>query len=347
VFLNGGGFDSAPSNVAIEGIRVIRRIEAIGASKGIRFDRIDGGSFYIRGPHDVQILNSDWGPCPSSGSSGCANVQSFIETNDSEKQRTANVVVRGNRFHDFDIIVDGDHFECLFVTGGTNVTIEGNRFDNCETYGLLLAPRDWANFSNLVVRRNWFGRTCCLGGLSAPPGRYRISALAVIASEQSGGLRSALIQDNSFFQGQTMVIEGGRIGSGVRATGNIFGTRDCVRGVVYSDNVFPGSRCSASDRASIYGYSLDGYALRIDPARGAALRTAFRAVATGERLGGVIRELRRAHRPPPRGGWSTAALKRLLLDPVYTGGKFGAPGAHPALVSAAEWRKARAVLLRS
>ena len=118
------------------------------------------------------------GACASSGTSGCSGVQAFVDTDRNQSQQTRDVIVRGNTFHDFDIVTSGDHFECLFVTGGTSITIEQNRFFNCETYDLLLAPRDWANFSGLVVRNNSFGLDLLLRrslGAAGPNSQLRYS----------------------------------------------------------------------------------------------------------------------------------------------------------------------------
>ena len=346
IYLDGPDFDSAPSNIAIVGVVVERRIEVIGASHDIRLEQIDGGSFTVRGPHRVQILDSDWGPCPSSGPSGCSGQQTFVDSNRTESQQTSQVLVRGNTFHDFDIITDGDHFECLFVTGGSSITIERNRFSDCETYDLLLAPRDWANFERLVVRQNWFGRTCCFGGLSAPPGTERSSAIAIIASPGSGGLRNATITANSFVVGQTMVIEEGRVAAGVRATRNLFGATTCVPGVAYERNMFPRRTCGPRDRSSTYGYDHSGYRLRLRPARepGGARRVRRRGPRRLVELGRA--DLTPWSDRPPRGGWTTTTLRTMLGDQLYLGSQVGAPGSHPALVSPAVWRRVGRQLAR-
>ena len=229
---------NAPSHLVFRGFAYTEGFDMWGDARDILVDRINGGGFFIQGVDGVTVRNSDLGPCNSSPPGFCSRI--FINDGRGvEPTATRNVLFENNVIHDFRINASGDHWECIFSTGGTNVTIRGNHFYNCDTYAIATGARSWSVYDNWVIENNWFGRTCCFGTSD------RSSAIVM------GGpvpVASMLIRFNSFGPGQSVVTEGGTVGPNVRVLGNILGAKTCVPGISYSYNLTLVGACSSTDR---------------------------------------------------------------------------------------------------
>ena len=330
----GGGFGSTngPDRVTLKNVAVRKRVDLWGDVDHVRLENIDGGAFYVQGANNVLIKGGDWGPCDSSGPSECRS-QSFIAEDSRANEHTRNVTIDGAVFHDYVITAAGDHFECLFTTGGSNVTIRNSRFDNCRTYGIATGARPWARYNNWVIENNWFGRTCCFGTTD------RGSTILL------GGdppVSDTLIRYNTFLRGQGVVSEGGDVGANIRVVKNILTQAECLRGIRYNGNLFARGTCSTEDRSGVYGYRFNGVRLKVDRPSGKAIRAAYAAVGEGEPLRSVARMMARSRRPSPPGGWNARTLRQLLADDVYLGRRLGRQSEHAALVSGSRWRQVQA-----
>jgi len=203
-----------------------------GDADNIVVDSIDGGTIYIEGASNVVVRNSDLGPCDSAGNSNCRN---FI-LDPPGQATTNNITFEDNTIHDFHLTVAGDHFEAFYTRGGGNIVFRGNHFWSNDTYHIRFEnPRSW------TVENNWFGDTCCNGGLRSTGGTSRKSSLEV------GGSSNVLIRFNSFAPGQSVLTEKGAV-SNVRIVGNVLGEQTCVPGAIYGYNVSLRGTCSATDR---------------------------------------------------------------------------------------------------
>jgi chitodextrinase len=235
---NGCYSSRGPAHLVFRGFSVVEAIGGWSDARDILFENINGGGLVLQGMNGVTVRNSDFGPCNSSPPGSCARVMILDDNRDPTP--TQNILLENNTIHDFVISAAGDHWECIFATGGTNVTIRGNHFYNCETYAIATGARDYSSYENWLIENNWFGRTCCFGTSD------RGSAIVM------GGpvpVKDTLIRFNSFGPGQSVVTEGGTVGPNVRAVGNIFGSRACVSGISYSYNLAVGGGCSSTDRA--------------------------------------------------------------------------------------------------
>ena len=334
-FGDGIGSTNGPDRITLKDFAVRDLISLWGDVENVVLTRINGGAFYIQGARNVLIKGGDWGPCDSSGPSEC-RTQSFITEDNRVPEYTRNVTIDGATFHDHVITAHGDHFECLYTTGGSNVTIRNSYFNNCRTYAIAAFGRTWARYDGWVIENNWLGRTCCVTGVGD-----RQSALML------GGdvaVSNMLIRSNTFLRGQGVVQEGHDVGSNVRVVNNVLTQTGCLRGVRYSGNLFDSGSCSSGDRRSVYGYRFDGVRLRVDGPRARAIRAAYALVARGTSLGGVARLLARAGRPSPSGGWNVRTLRDLLADEVYLGRRLGRKSQHVPLVRNALWQHAHRVL---
>jgi hypothetical protein len=331
-----GSGTPGPSGVTVRKMAVTEVSIWTPASE-VTLDQIDGGSFVIQGARNVRILGGDWGPCDSSGPSAC-RTQNFITDDTRLGQVSRDILIDGAVIHDYKITAPEDHFECLYMTGGTNITIRNTRFANCETYAIYLTPRPWAAFRNLVIERNRFGRTCCLGTSD------RSSAINFGGTPDSPGVRSTSIRRNSFVPGQGVVQEGGPATAEVAITGNILEHTGCITNVSYGGNFFRTKACAESDRITTVGYVLDGDRLVLAQPEAKALRVAYATLAAGGTPKQAMTAVRRL-RPAPR-GWTAARLRALIGDPFYLGSVVGPPGAHPAVVGPKVWRKAQQALAR-
>jgi hypothetical protein len=243
---NGQG-TAAASWVTVKNMAVTSDTQAFTPGKNIEFDNIDGGDFYLRGVQNVLVNGGDWGPCNSSAIGNAADACSSpakIDSPSGGEQANNNITIQNANFHDFLITRSGDHFECLDVWGGANVTVQNSKFWNCEIYDISVAPGAGAcvGMPNLTIQNNWFGRSENQGGAA------RISAVEL--DTRCVGFSNAVVRFNSFASGQGMDLEAGTTGSGLSAVGNIFGigaSSNCITGVAYSYNVWQSGSCGTGD----------------------------------------------------------------------------------------------------
>jgi hypothetical protein len=334
-FGGGVGWTNAPDRITLKSFTVRKRVDLWGDVEHVTLERIDGGAFYIQGVNNVLIKGGDWGPCDSSGPSECRS-QSFVTEDGRLNEHTRNVTIDGAVFHDYVITGVGDHFECLFTTGGSNVTIRNSRFYNCRTYAIAAGAREWAHYDHWVIENNWFGRTCCVTGVGD-----RNSAIMFGGDV---GVSNMVIRFNTFIRGQGVVQEGHVVGANNRVVNNILSQTGCIHGIHYSGNLFIGTTCSRADKGFAYGYRFNGVRLKVDGSRAKAIRAAYATVAQGKSLRTVAHVLARMRRPSPAGGWTVRTLRRLLADDVYLGRRLGRQKQHAALVSPTRWRQVQRML---
>jgi len=237
---------NSPDHLTIRGLTYSGNIVMWGDATFITIENVSGGSVLIQGAQDITIRNSEFGPCPSTGGS-CGRFFILDGFGEGEPTRTSRILVENNTIHDYTITAAADHWECVFTTGGTDVTIRGNRIYNCDTYDLVMGDNGAsAGFVRWIIENNWFGDTCCFGGMRTTGGSSRESAVNLYA------LTDAVIRFNSFAPGQKITNEGGGSVSNVRIIGNIIGASGaCAVGATYSFNLFTtGTGCGTS-RATI------------------------------------------------------------------------------------------------
>jgi hypothetical protein len=245
------GFSSdGPDDLVIDGFKLTWGIEAWSDAANVTVQNVDGGSFFVQGPTNLALKNSDWGPCTPSGSyngqfSACRH---YFEGDPNSGQPRllagSNILLENNTFHDMVIDVSGAHWECLFmnVVGLSNVTFRGNSFSNCETDAISIGNGgSSSNISgNWVFENNTIG--ACPGGTAGGNGPYCVNFTGIPWAANVN------FRNNTFVVGEYLGCEAG-CGSypGLTVSGNTFGAGTvCIPGATYLDNIFmaPGSGCS-------------------------------------------------------------------------------------------------------
>jgi hypothetical protein len=70
------------------------------------------------------------------------------------------MVIENNYWHDISLVTPGVHNECMYVDGGSNAIIRGNRFVKCPTMALFFTNYNGGPpYSNVLVEDNVFGHT--------------------------------------------------------------------------------------------------------------------------------------------------------------------------------------------
>ena len=155
------GNSTAPDWIAVNNLTIYEVFEAFGPAHNITVDHQHGGNDGTNGGHHILFENSEFGPCSDSyGPSEewpCAQHGS-IESGTTESKYTAEYVTFAhNLFRDFQ--TEG-HFECMFLSGGHHLLIEGNRFANCSEEGIFVqeATHELGWIDYLTIQNNLFGR---------------------------------------------------------------------------------------------------------------------------------------------------------------------------------------------
>ena len=155
------GNASAPDWAAFNNLTIYETFDAFGPAHNITVDHQRGGSDGTNGGHHILFENSEYGPCSDSyGPSEewpCAQHGS-IESGNTESKFTAEYVTFAhNLFRKFE---SEGHFECIFISGGHHLLIEGNHFANCSEEGIFVqeAEHKLGWIDGLTIQNNILGR---------------------------------------------------------------------------------------------------------------------------------------------------------------------------------------------
>ena len=324
-----------------------RGIAAFNGTSDVVLEDIRAANFYLNGIKRFTILGGDWGPCLTT-STGTQSNERVDGCSNSKIDGTGNedVVIRNAVFHDYRIIPgSGAHFECLFVLGVDGLKIQRNRFEDCEFYAIFF--QNLGNpTSNVLIEGNWF---------ETPWNGHNVQnrSAAVEFSPRKRPFTNFVIQRNSFRGAGSLSLNGdadGTVYSGFRVGRNIAmgyaGT--CYANVRFLSNIWiprGGSTCHGTDRLRIFGYVAADGSLRPAANEVRTVRRIFRSIARGGSPAAVARALTRDGVPAPTGGWwNTQTVRDVATDRVYRGAQFGAPGAHPPLVTVSSWQAAQRAL---
>jgi chitodextrinase len=236
---------TASRRITLKGFAVTNSLVAIGANH-LRWENIDGGSFYIQSSQNLELVGNDWGPCRSPVSNECGKTTAKIESNTRiHGVKTDTVLIDRNNFHDYTIVDgSGDHWECFNLWGGSNITVQNSRFWNCEIYDLYLASGAIGSDAfggTILIQNNWFGRAQNVSGSARQS--------AVVVDTRYGSNAAAVIRYNSFAPGQGVVIESAVNSTltGMRVIGNIFGIApNCIGNVTYDHNLWSSGSCGTN-----------------------------------------------------------------------------------------------------
>lgn len=199
-----GSYDvpqSGPTHLTIRDVRSSRTpqgsIGIVGVDD-VTLENLDFSNFYENWSSNLTIRGGDYGPC-TVPSNSCANSKLDVETG-------ANITIDGALFHDMRIVPNsGEHFECLIVFGGQNITIRNSTFRDCEFYDIFLQHPVWAGSRfdgssprNILIERSTFDVTWDNGHDG------RTSAIAF--SPRRVPFRDVLIRCNTFLAGASISV---------------------------------------------------------------------------------------------------------------------------------------------
>ena len=124
-------------------------------SSYITLENLDAGSVRSWKADHLTVKGGDYGPCDAvTGNNVCSNNMQDVSTN---------VLIEGAYFHDleYDPSAPDAHWECMYLNGGRNVTIRGNRFERCAIFDLFVTisgpDAEAIGHENLTIENNWFG----------------------------------------------------------------------------------------------------------------------------------------------------------------------------------------------
>jgi chitodextrinase len=198
--LGSGTANSGPEHLTIRNIRDSRspqgEFQFVGVND-ITVENLDAANFYTNFSSNLTIRGGDWGPCTVPGP--CGNSKLDVETG-------SNILVENALFHDYRIVPwSGEHFECMIVFGGRNLTIRGNTFRDCEFYDIFLQHPVWAGSrfdgrapESILIENNSFDVTWDNGS----DGRKS----AVAFSPRRVPFRDVLVRCNTFLLGAQVIV---------------------------------------------------------------------------------------------------------------------------------------------
>jgi hypothetical protein len=266
VILGGLNIDGA-DHVAVTGMELVVKPAEPGAgnqrgifvgpgSSFVQLERMDAGSVETWMADHILVRGGDYGPCDAvwGASNVCSNNKLDV---------SSNVTVYGARFHDmrFDESCFGPggdcHWECMYVNGGRNITIQNSAFRNCAIFDIFatVSGPDAAALGHdgLTIENNWFGTPWTEDAGGGSPARGTALALAWCGSSPHG-YQNVRIAFNSFQSNTGLFVD--RVPEclfrNVQVIGNLMMRGTCDRDFAYAYNAYStassGSTCSSTDR---------------------------------------------------------------------------------------------------
>lgn len=329
------------------------RVTSANATSHQMFQNLRGATFQIWGTTFVTIRDSDWGP--------------GTEPMDSESRITpdggvlnsypAHIVLDHIVLHDQNSVdLLQHHNGGLMLVAGHDIVIRNSAFLRNVVYDIEVqdftnsscCSMKYGNAFNVTLEGNTF-RAPVLG----PPygtAQQLAGQPEVQFDPQGGGWSNWTIRRNIFEEGLGTSFDGdGSFYRNFTVERNIAGRlTDCGganSGAVWRDNIIAGGRCGSRSAGVPFGYQLKD--MRLVPSEAAAtIRSVFGAAAAGASpaRAAMIARSDGSRRPPA--GWTAAAVRSILTNRLYLGGRYGPAGAHPGLVSARVWKAAQHALSR-
>jgi hypothetical protein len=208
----------------------------------ITLENIDAGSVSSWFADHLTVRGGDYGPCNAvSGDNVCSNNKQDVSTN---------VLIENAYFHDleYDASAPDAHWECMYLNGGKNVTIRGNRFERCAIFDLFVtisgSDARAIGHENLTIENNYFAPAT--NGLGSPSRGWSSLAVSWCQNSSQPAYRNVLIQGNNFADGKAGIERdlnadaAGCRWSNVQVKGNRLLWQGCQNGWTYESNVFFG-----------------------------------------------------------------------------------------------------------
>jgi hypothetical protein len=124
-------------------------------STGFTARNLDVAWFGIWGSRNTSVIGGDIGPSLVGGE--FHTVWITFGDHDGEPR---NLLLDGVYFHDFSKAKEGDHTQCIFITGGNGVTIRNSRFVRCDVFSIFAGTPWWKQglppLRNVTIENNFF-----------------------------------------------------------------------------------------------------------------------------------------------------------------------------------------------
>jgi uncharacterized repeat protein (TIGR01451 family) len=234
-----------PSNVRVEDVIVNGGVAAYNPARFIDLVRIDARSFYLNSVQDVLVKDGDWGPSLTGDDNSKIDLSGGTGYQPNER-----ITIDGAYFHDYRVDSPTDHFECLIIFSGTDITVRNSRFRNCEYYDIFLQHISSDRpLSDITIENNFFDRPW--NGQGA-----QVRTTGIEFAPVRNTFSNVTIRNNSFREETGISWSRDSEFTNTKVVGNLIGRSDfCPAGVSYSYNVTTGITCSPSDRAvSTFAY---------------------------------------------------------------------------------------------
>ena len=315
VGVDAGSNQHSASNWTLQNATVAGGFALFAPGHNITINHVQTGNFYMGGPWNVTVENSNLGPCynlvslPAGQTNGNGDPgptyspNPAISCNDNIKLDSdgtlANITFKNNVIHDFlDDDSNGyyDHFECVFVDGGTNIMFDSNEFYDCQIYSIFIQDFGGHGLNGLTIQNNWFWADqgimgACTFDVSGCPAENAggVHPNTIVFGGNGANEKNILIRYNTFDPCCGIGDEGTpslSSGANARIVGNLLGdavaqggtTPYCIANISYGYNLMQTShggshvgRCGTGDQTTStiptmgtgqYGSTLDDLHLR-------------------------------------------------------------------------------------
>jgi hypothetical protein len=160
------------SHVTFSGLTMGLFWKVENGADGVTLRNVTTKVFTIRSASNVSVIGGSVGPWDSNKLAPIEDSQ--VGEWEKSRPQPTHILIDGVRFHDFTHHYDPSaHTECLQFMAGIDVTIENNRFRNCDADDIYIRG-DFGPIRNFLIQNNFFAHagsgffTVRLSGPTAP-----------------------------------------------------------------------------------------------------------------------------------------------------------------------------------
>lgn len=235
-----GALKVRADNVEVRSMQMLEW-NAYEESTGFTARNLDVAWFGIWGSHNTSVIGGDVGPSLVGGE--FHTVWITFGDHDGEPR---NLLLDHVYFHDFSKAKEGDHTQCIFITGGDGVTIRNSRFVRCDVFSIFAGTPWWKQglppLRNVTIENNFFDA-------STWGGSYNCCSYAI----RFAGDWSRLDNFRFAYNSSKMPMAFGdkeTPKSNFQIVGNVMPSDGCSSKEIYRYNVLIGGpKCSSTDRS--------------------------------------------------------------------------------------------------
>ncbi|MDB5165014.1 MAG: hydrolase family protein [Candidatus Saccharibacteria bacterium] len=206
-------------------------------------DMVFHGAVSASGAQQLTITGGSWGDAAVTNDAVHPVFQAYAGSG--SPVTPDGLTISGVYIHDIQRPNPSLHTACLEIAAGTNITVRGNRFHNCDELGSLVTPSGSNTVSNITYENNIFEATKSVGGTGV--GTYTLQI-----DPTNAAILNFTVRNNTFIKPWTVGTGSVNVSSGSFTNNLGYSNGSCATAInqawTFSHNIWvDGGNCDPSD----------------------------------------------------------------------------------------------------